>query len=373
VPLVCPCPSPTRLPKARVVTIVTVKFTKVRTKTQAIHASSRSTSHKRDKAQGDERRQFRYVAVRAADRPTPDRTYPGVEAFEVMTQDDGRTWTVCKGEDEFGQFLDHIRLTRRRYYDLVRRRGREEMMARIDRNPVSIHTISFSPAQCDLIEDLCQRSEGSDLPRKILAQFAKASARLLAGRRVKLGLALHRDTPTLHVDLAVTRHTGKERIGKAGLGLIGPWGCAVDRQVRSGAVVSKEKLAQFERSLANLRQRKDADEVPFDIMLTRTFDEAAAHVLGPRLVPYIERYAQEVPGLEREQLLATKAELETALAKVSAALDETSPELIREHTLPQPAPEYVASTCGSGRSGTGDVVSRPMKEIDYGALYEPVI
>jgi hypothetical protein len=328
-----------------------MKFTRVRSKASALHVSVLSPGHKRDKAQGDERRQFKYVAVKSSLRPGGVRTYPGVAAFEAIASEEGAKWTPCKGVDELGQHLDRERLARRRYYAPVNRRGRVELMARIDATPVTVHTISFSPAQCDLISDLNAKGEGHDLPRKILAQFVKMAMPLLAGKRVPLGIALHQDTGTLHCDLALTRHTSNGRIGKAGLGLIGPHGCAVDRQIRSGAIISRAKRAEHESALANLRRRPGAEEVPFDIALARAFDDAAAKVLGSQLAPYVARYADSVPAMEREQLLATLAEVEAVRVKLIEDLNETSPELLT-HPLPQPTAEVFDRSTGAAGEGS---------------------
>ncbi len=325
-----------------------MKHTKLRTKSQLLHVDSSTTSHKRDKAAGDKRRSVQFVAVGAADRPSPERTFPGVTGIEVIYDESTRRWSVCGSKGEFGAHLVGESAARARFYAPTRRKGVVEIMARLDPNPLTNHTVSFHPAQSDLIADLTARGEGQDLPRKVMAQFIKRAMPLFAGRRYVIGAALHVDTSDLHVDVTVARNGRNGRLGDAGLGMTGPWMAAVDRQIAC-AKINNEKRSLYERAMANFQRREGAGAIPFDILLARAFDEAAASVLGSQLQPYVDRYAASVPNLEREQLLATLREVEAVRGKLLHTLTEIDRALLT-HPLPAPASEVFAKPTGGARA-----------------------
>ena len=207
------------------------------------------------------------------------------------------------------------------YQSWTSRHGRPELVTRRASSPIQIHTVVWHPAVSDWIAD--QVAKGLDPKpalREMLARYLPVMEQLFAGQRHLLALAVHTDTDDPHLDIVVSRQGPKGRIGRAGLRAVGPWIVGVDRQLRAGAQVSPEKLAQYQRAKANFTRRYGEGAKPFDIVLTRAFDAAAEAVLGGQLPPYLAAYAAHVPELERAHLAAALAELDEARAQLMAAL-----------------------------------------------------
>jgi|GEM_PF-2481957 len=298
-----------------------MKFTRIKTSKQARHAGSRSNDHKQDKAEGEARRQITFISVKTEPRPSPQRNFPGVDAVEVIADPNSERWFTCKEPDEFGDYLTLQTKLLSRFYAKTLRHGEEEWMARSDPSLLKIHTVSFHPAHSQLIADLLSiDADARHLPRQIFEKFIAAAAELFRNKRNTIGAALHVDTDDLHVDVVVSRNGPQGRIGKAGLGMVGAWCTTLDRQLRSNARISRQKRAQFDRSLANFRHREGNDAVPFDVQLARAFDAAAEEVLGAKLKPYLEQYAADVPALEEAHLKAELAQLKSACDKIEERL-----------------------------------------------------
>lgn len=320
------------MPEPGALLLVDMKYTRIRTETQALHVGSRSASHERDKAKGDARRQYKFLAVETETRPSRERSFPRVTGVEAIHNLETGRWSLCKGPDDLGTHLVRESASRARYQAWTKRNGHPELMSRVDPAPLSVHTTSLHPAACDLIADILVGDQGGqDLPQRIFAKFVDRARHLFTDRRYLIGAALHADTDDLHIDLVTARNGHAGRLGKAGLGLVGSWCVAVDRQLRAGAKINALKKAQFDRSLANFRRREGADAIPLDILLARTMDAVSAEVLGDQLQPYIARYAQVVPRLEREHTVAALRELDAARQKLIASLapGESDPLLLQ--------------------------------------------
>ena len=316
-----------------------MNYTRIRTETQALHVGSRSASHERDKAKGDARRKYKFFSVETEERPSPTRDFKGLTGVEGIADPMTGRWTLCKDKDELGKHLVRESVARSRYKALTTRRGQPEMMTRIDPNPLTVHTASFHPAHCDLIADLIALGmDGQNIVHRIFAKYLSRAVLLFVDRRFVLGGALHVDTDDIHADLVVSRNGPDYRLGKAGLGLVGSWCVAVDRQLRAGAKINAQKRAQFDRSMANFRRREGADAIPLDIQLARTMDAAAGEVLGDKATPYVTRYAASVPELERKHTLAALRELDAAREKLMASLapDESNPLLLQNRLSAPP-------------------------------------
>lgn len=302
-----------------------MKLTRIRTDTAARHVSSRSASHIRDKAQGDARREYKFVAVETETRPSRERTFPGVGGIEAIRDLETGHWRGCKGPDDLGNYLVRESAARTRYQAMTNRHGHPEMMTRRDPNPIAVHTTSWHPAVSDMIADKLARGEGREMPKEIFIKWAARVPILFAEQRVVLACALHLDTGDGHIDTAVARNTPTGRIGKAGLGLVGSWAVAVDRQLRCGAKINQQKRAQFARAMANFHRREGADTIPFDVQLARLMDTICDEVCGPGVNPYVARYAEEIPQMERAHALAALRELDAARAKLVELLGSDAP------------------------------------------------
>ena len=287
---------------------------------QILHCGSRSASHAHDKEQGDARREKVYIAVEAESRPSPHREFRALAGFEVIRNPDG-TWRMCKADDELGEHLLRESAARAHFREWATRRGRREMMSRIDKHPLSIHTASYHPAVSDLVAARIARGEdGAILVKSIAARFAKKAIPIFEGKRYILGMALHADCDDLHIDTAVARNGPFGRYG-GGLGLVGPWTCGVHRQVKAGAKINPVKRAMFEANLAKFRQKHGAATVPLDIMLADAIDLVSAKVMGIELQLYMKEWAEKVPDAEKAHVIATLTELDRARGKLMSQLD----------------------------------------------------
>jgi hypothetical protein len=312
---------------------------------QILHCGSRSASHAHDKEQGDARRENVYIAVEAESRPSPHREFRALAGFEVIRNPDG-TWRMCKAVDEFGEHLLRESAARAPFREWATRRGRREMMSRIDKHPLSIHTASFHPAVSNLLAARIARGEdGAILAKSIAARFAKKAIPIFEGKRYLLGLALHADSDDLHIDTAVARNGQFGRYG-GGLGLVGPWTCGVHRQVKAGAKINPAKRAMFEANLSKFRKKHGAAAVPIDIMLADAIDLVSAKVMGIELQLYMKEWAEEVPDAEKAHVIAALTELDRARETLMSQLDTREREkyLKRKAVQDDPSARYQIPT-----------------------------
>lgn len=302
-------------------------YTRARSSRQRRHSASRSKTHAQDKANGEKRRGLVFVAVPAPQRPSPKRTLSAfLTGHEYIHSAD--RWTRCQGKEEYADYLDAEAERRAWFIGKTKRKGIEGTMKRPAATPVEIVTVTFSPWLSDF---LAAAFEAGRDPRpqlaKIRTRFIQAAGGHLNGKRHFLGYAYHADTDDHHFDLALSRQDGRGgRIGKAGLLMVGPWCVGVDRQLRSGATISADKKQKLKSSAENFRHRYGAKAVPLDVQLARDFDAICADVIGPDLAPWMNRYAQGVPALE-------KAHAAAALQVIRAAEEKISPK-----AAPQPEP-----------------------------------
>ena len=291
------------------------KHTRAITRRQLMHISSRSRTHKLDKENGEARRLYRSVRVKAEPHPGPHRSFGDLEGFELVREPSGG-WRRCSGPDEQGVFLCREAKDRSKFQSLTKRRGKPVLVTRRDPAPLHVLTISWHPAVSDLVADSVNR--GDDPRPKLrlfIAAFIAAVEMLLEGVRYLLAVSIHLDTDDGHTDLVVGRQGPLGRIGRAGLRLVGPWLVAVDRQIRSGALVSSGKLERYQRSVANFRRRY-GDVKPLDVKLARVCDETAENVWGEELEPFIGAYAKRVPDLEQQHLAASLREIDRVRAEL---------------------------------------------------------
>jgi hypothetical protein len=318
-------------------------YNRPRTRRQLRHPASRSKSHKRDKREGEARQQTQWVGVEAPPRPSPERSFGDLIGHEYICENG--TWRRCDKPEEFADYMEKMAELLGWYRSETMRKGQKVEMKR-PAPGVEILTTTFSPWVNEWVAK--KLAENRD-PRKQLAEIRnqwleKVKARL-QGERHLLGYAFHADTSDLHFDLALSRQDGAGgRIGRPGLGLVGPWCVGVDRQQRVGAQISPDKSRQQRRSIANFRHREGEDAVPLDIALARALDEAAEEVIGPELLHYRDAYAARVPELERQHKLAQLEMLQAAEEKLRESLEpvptpeaEPAPE-----TNPEPEPEMPA-------------------------------
>lgn len=318
-----------------------------KTRRQLRHAGSRSVSHKLDKQQGDERKETNWVGVDAPQRPSPERSFPGLTGHEFIRE--GDSWRRCEDPEELANCIERENKRRSWFMDTTQRKGVTVEMLRRVKAALEILTTSFAPWFSDWTA--AQLALGKD-PRPQLAairtQWLGEAQKVLSGERHMLGYAFHADTDDLHFDLVLTRQDGEGgRIGGNGLGLVGPWCCGVDRQLRSGAEISAEKRSQMGRAVANFRRRHGKDAKPLDVQLARALDEAADEVIGPELQPYREAYAKKVPELERAHKRAQLSIIQDAEEKLREDLEATpapetkpSQEPKKEPEIPTPEPDF---------------------------------
>lgn len=306
--------------------------TRARTKRQWRHPASRCRSHKLDKQQGELRKETAWLGVDAPQRPSPQRSFPGLQGHEYTH--DGENWHRCQAPEEFADFVEREAARRSWYRSTTTRKGVPvEMLRRVD-SPIEVLTTTFAPWLSDWTA--AELAGGYD-PRPFLgvvrAEFLKAAKMLLAGQRHVLGYAFHCDTDDPHFDLILARQDGDGgRIGEAGLRLVGPWCVGVDRQVRCGAQISPDKCRQLTRSVANFRRRYagQPDAVPLDVALARALDAATELAVGLDLPPYVKAYAARVPELERQHAAAQLATLQAAEAKLQERAAPPAPDPERE-------------------------------------------
>lgn len=300
-------------------------YSRARSRRQQRHPASRSKSHRLDKQQGETRQRTSWVGVEAPERPSQKRDFRGLEGHEYIFDEQG--WKRCQNPESFADLLERKGRECGWYVGQTYRKGVPVSMRRPVATPVEVLTVSFEPALSDWTA--AEIAAGRDPRRKLAAirnLWLQSAQEKLAGQRYLLGYAFHADTDDLHFDLVCTRQDGKGgRIGRAGLGLVGPWMTSVDRQIRAGASIGAEKRSQFTRSVANFHHRSGKGVVPLDVTLARSLDKAADAVLGAEIVPFRQAYAARVPELELQHAEAQLATLEAVRDKLVQQVAPPSP------------------------------------------------
>ena len=295
-----------------------------RTDKECKHPASRGASHHLDKLLGEARRRVRMIPVTAAPSPSQKRDFGDLQGFELYREQVG-PWRRIDDPEEFGPLMIKERKARSTYKATASRRGQPEVVTRRDPYPIQNLTFVLHPAASDWVAGQVATSlDPKPALREILRRFYLLVQETLAGQRDLFGICFHADTDDLHFDFLISRQGPNGRIGKAGLGLVGPWCVAVDRQIRAGAEVGVQKRAQYVRAVANFRRRY-GDAKPLDIRLCRALDDVSAAVIGAPLRQYVDAYAKSVPGLERAHALAAIAELDEARAKLAATIPPSPP------------------------------------------------
>jgi hypothetical protein len=289
-------------------------FSRPKTSRQLRHPGARSQSHKSEKAAAEQWEEITTISVPAPKSNTTSRPFEalGLTSHEFVF-DDGK-WYSCAAPEEFSNHLEQTASERNWFYQSTHRRGKPALMRRKTKNPLEVLTVTFAPwlSEWALSRLLSGQPPVAELAR-IEDEFSTRVLRLLSNNRHVIGRALHADTDDLHLDFVVTRQDGEgRRIGAAGLHLVGPWTTAVDRQLRSGAVIADDKRRTFGRNVAKFKGRYGDKVMPLDVALARALDEAADSVIGPELRPFREAYAKSVPALEAEHRRVALAALESA-------------------------------------------------------------
>jgi hypothetical protein len=200
------------------------------------------------------------------------------------------------------------------------------LVVRYIKTPIKVHTVSAHPAVSDYFaKAIAAGDDVQDTFRTVVRQFVSKAKEMFAGRRYLLAIAAHTDTSDLHVDLVVSTNCPEGGKLSGGLGQVGPWCVAVDRQIASRAQINPRKLAQYKRSVANFRHRYGEEAKPFDVRLARAFDEAAGAILGQQLQSHIEAYAASVPAMERAHAQAALDELDRARTVLAFEAGELGP------------------------------------------------
>lgn len=298
-------------------------FIRANTRAQRAHSCARSAGHQRDKAQAEARALTDWIAIPDSRPPKRERS---IELASHEFTFDGARFHRCQGAEEYPRYLEAEATKRNWFWQETTRHGRPSRFRRRARTALEIHVITFAPWLAAHVQD--EIENGRD-PLPTLARIrerfmAKVAARL-AGKRHIVGLAFHGDVPDHpHWDLCLSRQAGDgTRIGAAGLGLAGPWVVGVDRQLRSGASIAPAKEARFRGNLRKCAERTGTEQ-PHDVALARDLDDTASEVIGTALVPFMARYAAEVPKLEEANLKAAIARHEAARANLVAQLPSPS-------------------------------------------------
>jgi hypothetical protein len=298
-----------------------------KTRRQLRHPASRSKSHQRDKREGEARRKTAWLGVKAPPRPSPRRSFPGLDGHEYRF--DGQRWHRCHGPEEFADYLEEEARRRSYYMSRTTRKGVAVDMKRPVATPLEIQTTTLPPWVSDWLA--AEIAAGRDPRPQLIGirnRWLAAAQRALDGQRHVLGYAWHVDTDDPHLDLVLSRQDGRGgRIGETGLGLVGPWLVGCDRQQRAGAKINADKQRQVKRSIANFRHRYGEKAKPLDITLARALDAAAEEVIGPALRPYREAYAARVPELERQHAEAQLSALQAAEKKLRERVAPPAPEI----------------------------------------------
>ena len=309
-------------------------YTRARTRRQQMHPGSRGESHKADMAAAKDRKLLGFIPVREPHQPIRARPLQdyGISGYEMIY--DGTRWRRCADPEEFPRYLVAEAGRRNWFYRQTRRGGKIVKMRRTAGTPIEVITTTFSPAFMGWCH--AQLEAGSDPRWHLTAVRNKWIAEVhpvIQEQRFVLGVAGHHDSSVAHIDYLVSRQRGDgERIGRAGLLMVGPWCAAVDRQIRFGAKIGAEKRCQFETNIANFHRRYGTETEPLDLRLARTLDAVCDQVIGPDLDRFRAEYAAQVPAREHAYILAKIGALDEARKGLEKQLEtvRTSPPLERE-------------------------------------------
>lgn len=294
-----------------------------KSKRQQAHTSPRSKVHKLDRELGKLRRQAEWSAYEAPTYPSPTRDFGNLQSQEFKYRDG--ELIPCDDPEDYANYAMSEAVKHSWYKKETVRKGVPVMMKRTAGTPVEIVTTTAEPALSDFIA--AQVSAGRDpssIVDKIQFRWLFRVLPRVSSNRKMLGMSRHADTDDLHWDLLLSRQDGiGGRVGETALRLTGPWATATDRQVRCGAKISSDKKQKLAMSVANFRARYGANEVPFDVFLARSLDDATTEVLGNLITPYREAYARRVPDLERAHTKAKLDALERAHKRVLGASGPT--------------------------------------------------
>jgi hypothetical protein len=236
----------------------------------------------------------------------------GLTGHEYILDENG--WRLCENPEEFSDFIEVESRRRSWFHQFTTRKGRPATMRRKTPTSLEVITTTFPPWLSDWT--LASLRAGKDPRQKlgaITSRWLTLAIDLIGGERHLLGEAFHADTSDPHFDLIASRQDGLGgRIGGAGLGLAGPWTVGVDRQIRAGASIGRDKRRRFSRNCQKFQEREGPGATPLDLLLARSLDDAAAEVLGEELAPFISAYAASVPRLEREHRRAALDALDRA-------------------------------------------------------------
>jgi hypothetical protein len=284
-----------------------------RTEKQLRHPGSRSLSHKKDKAEGEARQAVKHIPVPAGPSSSPKRNLAGLEPFEMQYVGPFR-WRRLTGPDDLGDLLVAEEKKRRYYVTETTRHGHPEVMKRTDPCSLAVLTFTLHPAAADfLAAEIAAGRNPMPKLKEIVELFLTKIERMMQGRRYLIAMALHVDTDDPHIDVVVSRNGPDGRLGMTGFRTLGPWGCGVYRQIKSGAAIGSGKRAMFERAMANFSRRYPEMPEPFDIELVRHLDLYSRAVIGAEVFdPFVRDYAGRVPALERAHAKRQLAQLEAA-------------------------------------------------------------
>lgn len=246
----------TRCPASKLARIMST-YTRAKTRRQQRHPASRSRSHKADKAGAERRKAVEFLPIPAPQYSVAGPTFEqlGMSGYELIY--DGFRWHGCADPEAFGDYLEAESRRRNWFFDVVKRGEKRARMRRKTATPIEVLTTPFCPgmrAWC-----AAELERGAD-PRWHLSavrnRWLQTVVPMLESQRFLLGMACHYDTPTPHVEVICSRQSGVgERIGRAGLGLVGPWVVSVDRQLRFGAAISEIKRERLAKDFANFGYR----------------------------------------------------------------------------------------------------------------------
>lgn len=312
--------------------------TKLKTKTQRAHLADGPT-HKRDKAQAEQRRETTFVGMDAPQRPSPKRTFPGLESHEaaLITNDNSDRLHVFETAAEFEDWIERQHRLRAWHMSITQRKGIPCAMKRAVEAALESVLVTNPPwANAWASAEIAAGRDVKATFAHVRDKLVLTARELLRRKRFLISYAFHSDTDDTHWHIVVSRYSGTgEKIGTAALELAGPWATSTDRQVRAGATISERKTAQLNNCAATFRKRRGEGVTPLDIALARAIDDAWDEAVGPELARWKKAYADSVPELERAHAAAELAALDAARAKI---LRDSAPQPSPTPTPSKPGP-----------------------------------
>jgi hypothetical protein len=303
-------------------------FRQLHTTREIDHCSQGSLGHRRDKEEGEERRDERWVLLPSILRVIPAHDFSRVQGRDYRVKD-GKLCRVDSAE-----MIEHIKAEKRarsHYYGL-KKRGAKASICRIKcESPINELTITASPWVAEFMAQMATKD-----PEKVadsLAQIAEAMIPKIEEmtRCEVFGICCHFDTSSPHFGVLLGKvrkdETGIFRLAcNGGMKLAGGWVAMVARQ-RFCEIYSAQVDAKFERAISRFRARYSDADMPTDLSLCRIFDELAETIFGS---------LKTLRDLYRDRIERSRA---GAFARRKAFLEDQLKALEKTGIALQPSPK----------------------------------